>query len=58
MANDKLYSETDIEGIANSIRGKNGTTNKYKVSQMAAAIDNLPVGGVLSTPSTVKQEQL
>lgn len=45
MANDKLYSETDIEGIANSIRGKNGTTNKYKVSQMAAAIDNLPTGG-------------
>lgn len=44
MANDKLYSETDIEGIANSIRGKNGTTNKYKVSQMAAAIDNLPTG--------------
>lgn len=45
MANDKLYSETDIEDIANSIRGKNGTTTKYKVSQMAAAIDSLPTGG-------------
>ena len=45
MANDKLYSETDIEGIANSIRGKNGTTNKYKVSQMTAAIDALDTSG-------------
>lgn len=49
MANDKLYSETDIEDIANSIRGKNGTTTKYKVSQMAAAIDNLPSGGAVES---------
>lgn len=45
MANDKLYSETDIQGIADSIRGKNGSTTKYKVSEMSAAIDALDTSG-------------
>lgn len=44
MAN-KLYEETDIQNIANAIRGKNGTQDTYKVSQMANAITNIPSGG-------------
>lgn len=32
-------------GIANSIREKNGTTDTYKPTEMAAAIVNLPTGG-------------
>lgn len=40
----KLYEETDIQSIANSIRGKNGTTNTYKVSEMSSAIDAIETG--------------
>ena len=41
----KLYSETAIQNIASSIRGKNGTQNTYTVSQMAQAILDIPTGG-------------
>ena len=41
----KLYNESDIQDIADSIRAKNGTQNTYKVSQMADAIDEIPSGG-------------
>lgn len=41
----KLYNETDIEAIADAIRGKNGSSNTYTVSQMASAIDGIPSGG-------------
>lgn len=41
----KLYEETDIQAIANSIRGKCGTTCGYKVCDMAAAIDTITGGG-------------
>lgn len=41
----KLYSETAIQNIASSIRGKNGTQNSYTVSQMAQAILDIPTGG-------------
>ena len=41
----KLYNESDIQAIANAIRGKNGQVTTYKVSQMADAIDNIPSGG-------------
>ena len=40
----KLYEETDIQSIANSIRDKNGTTNTYKVSEMSSAIDAIETG--------------
>ena len=46
MAN-KLYDETAIQNIANSIRGKNGSADTYTVSEMATAIDNIPSGGSL-----------
>lgn len=53
MAN-KLYEENDIQNIANAIRGKNGTSDKYMVSQMASAIANLQLNssdGTGITPS-------
>lgn len=34
----KLYEETHIQNIANAIRAKNGSTTKYKTSEMASAI--------------------
>ena len=46
----KLYSDSDIQDIADAIRGKNGTQNTYKVSQMAAAITAIPTGGGSDTP--------
>lgn len=38
MAN-KLYEESSVQAIANTIRAKNGTTTKYKIGEMAGAID-------------------
>ena len=46
MAN-KLYEENDIQAIADAIRLKNGSTDKYKVSEMATAIEGIPSGGNL-----------
>lgn len=40
----KLYNETDIANIADAIREKNGSTDTYKVSEMAGAIENIPTG--------------
>lgn len=34
----KLYEEVSIQNIANAIREKNGTTTKYKVAEMGAAV--------------------
>ena len=41
----KLYEESNIQAIANAIRGKNGTTTTYKPSEMAAAITAITGGG-------------
>lgn len=38
----KLYEETDIQAVADAIREKNGSTDTYKVSEMAQAIRNIP----------------
>lgn len=38
----KLYSDVDIQNIANAIRSKNGSSDTYKVSEMATAISNIP----------------
>lgn len=40
----KFYESTDMTNIANAIRRKNGSTNKYLVSEMADAIDDISVG--------------
>lgn len=41
----KLYEESNIQAIADAIRGKNGLTNTYKTSEMAAAITAIEGGG-------------
>lgn len=41
----KLYEESYIQDIADAIREKNGSTETYKVSEMAEAIENIPSGG-------------
>lgn len=41
----KLYTESDIEDIADAIREKNGSNDTYKVAEMSAAIRSLPTGG-------------
>ena len=54
----KLYNDTDIQNIADSIRAKNGSGYTYKVSEMSAAINGLEVlnGETVSiTPSTSTQ---
>ena len=47
MANTPVVVLDDtLTNIANAIRGKNGSSDKYKPGQMAAAIDNIPAGGL------------
>lgn len=46
----KLYSDSDIQDIADAIRSKNGSSDTYKVSEMATAISNIPSGGGSSLP--------
>lgn len=41
----KLYEESDVQAIADAIREKNGLTDTYTVSQMAAAITAIETGG-------------
>lgn len=45
----KLYQDTDVQAIANAIRAKNGLSTKYKVSEMAQAVTDLPTGGMKFT---------
>ena len=44
MAN-VIINDTNLTNIANAIRGKNGLTETYKPSEMAAAITAIPTGG-------------
>lgn len=57
----KLYEESLIRDIANAIREKNGTTTKYKVAEMGAAVTALPNEDTIThadIPSYVKAEAL
>lgn len=57
----KLYEESSIRDIANAIRVKNGTTTKYKVAEMGAAVTALPSKDTIThadIPSYVKAEAL
>ena len=57
----KLYEESSIRDIANAIREKNGTTTKYKVAEMGAAVTALPNEDTIThadIPSYVKTEVL
>ena len=40
-----LVNESSLTGIADAIRGKNGSTDTYKPSEMAAAITDISGGG-------------
>lgn len=40
-----------VQNIANSIRGKNGSTDKYKIGEMSGAIDEL----IVAQPNTTKE---
>jgi hypothetical protein len=44
-----LVERNSLSDIADSIRAKNGTQTTYKPSEMAAAIDALPSGGITPT---------
>lgn len=46
----KLYEESSVKAIANAIRGKNGSTDTYKIGDMAAAIDAISGGGSPAGP--------
>ena len=57
----KLYEETDVQAIAAAIRLGNGGSATYKLSQMAAAIEELKTGDELThtdLPDYVKAEAL
>lgn len=41
----KLYEENSIKAIADAIRGKNGSTDTYKLAEMSAAITAIETGG-------------
>lgn len=41
----KLYDDTNIKAIADAIRAKNGTSDTYKVSEMAQAIAEIHASG-------------
>lgn len=51
MAN-VLVNEDSLTGIADAIRGKNGSTDTYKPSEMAAAISAISGGGGPSIPDS------
>ena len=57
----KLYEESSVQAIATAIREKNGTTTKYKVAEMGAAVMALPNEDTIThadIPSYVKAEAL
>lgn len=45
----KLYEENSVKAIANAIRSKNGSTDTYKIAEMANAISNISSGSGLDT---------
>lgn len=47
----RVYTEDYVQDIANAIREKNKKTNKYKISEMAAAIRQL--GGGLNETEVI-----
>ena len=44
MADKVLCEKSDLVAVANAIRSKNGTTNTYKVNQLASAIESIKGG--------------
>lgn len=57
----KLYEEVSVQAIASAIRAKNGTTTKYKIGEMGAAVSALPSKDNIThaeIPDYVKAEAL
>lgn len=55
----KLYEENSIKAIADAIRAKNGSSDKYKVADMAVAVDELqskPIIEPADVPDYVRRE--
>ena len=48
----KLYEENDVQRLADTIRNKNGTTDKYKLSEMPGAVENIRTTEDLNTELT------
>lgn len=51
MADKVLCEKNDLVAVANAIRSKNGTTNTYKVNQLASAVENISSGTTLPSLS-------
>lgn len=49
-----LVNESSLTGIANAIRSKNGTTDTYKPSEMAGAIEAIQTGGTVWNEPPIK----
>lgn len=54
----KLYDDTNIKAIADAIRAKNGTTETYKPSEMASAIEAIKSGGVSEVEELPKESNI
>lgn len=52
----RLYNEENLQDIANAIREKNGSTDTYKVSEMAEAIGNISGDAVLDITNDDKMK--
>ncbi len=48
----KLYEENSVKAIADAIRSKNGSTDTYKIGQMADAINNISSNGIDTSDAT------
>lgn len=57
MAN-VIINDSHLTDIADSIRNKNGTNNKYKPSEMASAIDNITASEDLSSELNTQETLL
>ncbi len=53
----KLYEEAHIIAIADAIRAKNGTDTKYKLSEMATAVNSISTSSGETTTDYVTPEQ-
>lgn len=57
----KLYEEASVQAIANAIRAKNGEATTYKIGEMAAAINAIPIKDNIvhaDIPDYIKAEAL
>lgn len=53
----KLYEENDVQRLADTIRNKNGTIDKYKLSEMPEAVNNIRTAEDLDTELTALETE-